>query len=95
MPESKVRKEAKAKARKKQAEELVEARSERKRLRGSGERKWVPWAFGFIGLLGVLWMVVWNLAGQAIGFMRALGDWNVLIAICLIIASFMIATLWK
>lgn len=95
MPESKVRKEAKAKARKKQAEELVEARSERKRLKGTGERKWVPWAFGSVGILGVLWMVVWNLAGTEIGFMRSLGDWNVLIAIGLIIVSFMLATLWK
>ncbi|MDO5084170.1 cell division protein CrgA [Arachnia propionica] len=95
MPESKVRKEAKAKARKKQAEELVEARSERKRLKNTGDRKWVPFAFISVGVLGALWMVVWNLAGSEIGFMRSLGDWNVLIAIGLIIASFMLATLWK
>lgn len=95
MPESKVRKEAKAKARKKQAEELVEARSEKKRLHSTGERNWVPWAFGIVGILGVLWMVVWNIAGEKIGFMRSLGDWNVLIAIGLIISSFIIATLWK
>jgi hypothetical protein len=48
-----------------------------------------------VGLLGVLWMVVWQLAGQSIGFMRALGDWNVAIGLVLIVASFSLMTLWK
>ncbi len=95
MPESKVRKSAKTKARKKQAAELAEQREERKRLTSTGSRKWVPWAFSIVGLLGVLWMVVWNLAGQQISFMRSLGDWNVLISLGLILASFAIMTLWK
>ena len=95
MPESKVRKEAKSKARKKQSEELEKARKERKRLAANTERRWVPWTFIPVGLLGVLWMVTWNLAGNHIGFMRALGDWNILIALGLIIACFSLMTLWK
>lgn len=95
MPESKVRKGAKKKAQKRQAEELAEKRSERQRLTSGGERKWVPWAFGIVGLLGVLWMVVWNLAGTHIPFMLRLGEWNILISLGLILASFGLATLWK
>lgn len=98
MPESKVRKEAKSKTRKEQAEELAKARKERKerkRIAGGTERRWVPWLFCIVGLLGVMWMVTWNLAGTYIGFMRSLGEWNILIALGLIISSFMLATLWK
>ncbi len=98
MPESKVRKEAKSKARKKQSEELEKARKERrdrKRLAANTERRWVPWVFIPVGLLGVFWMVTWNLAGIHIEFMRALGDWNILIALGLIIACFSLMTLWK
>ena len=84
MPESKVRKE-----------ELAEKRRERKRLKATTERRWVPWAFGTIGLLGILWMVVWNLAGPLIPFMLRLGGWNVLISLGLILVSFGLATLWK
>ena len=40
-------------------------------------------------------MVTWNLAGVHIGFMKALGDWNILIALGLIIACFSLMTLWK
>ena len=88
MPESKVRKEAKSKARKKQSEELEKARKERrdrKRLAANTERRWVPWTFIPVGLL----------AGAHIDFMRALGDWNILIALGLIIACFSLMTLWK
>ena len=98
MPESKVREEAKSKARKKQSEELKKTRKERqdrKRLAAKSERRWVPWVFIPVGLLGVLWMVTWNLAGVHIDFMRALADWNILIALGLIIASFSLMTLWK
>ncbi len=98
MPESKVRKEAKSKARKKQSEELEKARKERrdrKRLAANTERRWVPWTFIPVGLLGVLWMVTWNLAGNHIDFMKTLGDWNILIALGLIITCFSLMTLWK
>lgn len=97
MPESKARKGAKEKIRQKREVELDERREERDasiRLH-TGARNWVPWVFIPVGLLGVIWMVVYNLAGSSIGFMRAIGDWNVLIALGLIIASFSFMTLWK
>ncbi|MFT3888067.1 MAG: cell division protein CrgA [Arachnia sp.] len=94
MPESKVRKQAVDKKKAKDKAELSEARVEAVRL-APGGRNWVPAVFIPVGLLGVLWMVVWQLAGQSIGFMRALGDWNVGIGLVLIVASFALMTLWK
>ena len=94
MPESKVRKQAETKKRSKEKAELAEQRSERQRL-APANRNWVPAVFIPVGLLGVAWMVVNSLAGQAIPFMRALGDWNVAIGLVLIVASFSLMTLWK
>lgn len=94
MPESKVRNDAKKKRQEKRAAEVAERRAERAAL-GPASRNWVPWVFIPVGLLGVLWMVVYNLAGNSLGFMRALGDWNVVIGLGLIIASFSFMTLWK
>jgi hypothetical protein len=76
VPESKVRKQAADKKKAKDKVELDESRAKSARL-APGTRNWVPAVFIPVGLLGVLWMVVWQLAGQSIGFMRALGDWNV------------------
>lgn len=94
MPESRVRKEAAKKKLAKERHDAVEERQKSTRLQ-SGGRDWVPWVFIPVGLLGVLWMIVWNLAGRSIGFMAAMGNWNLLIAIGLIIASFSLMTLWK
>ncbi len=94
MPESKVRKQAKAKKQHKNAVETSERRSSSDQL-GGARRDWVPWVFIPVGLLGVLWMVVYNLAGTSLGFMRVIGDWNVAIGLGLIVASFSLMTLWK
>ena len=94
MPESKVRNSADAKKKVKDQSALAEQRSERARL-APANRNWVPAVFIPVGLLGVAWMVVNSLAGQSIGFMRALGDWNIAIGLGLIIACFSFMTLWK
>lgn len=94
MPESRVRKTAAKKQQLKKKHEAQQERQETTRL-ATGGRDWVPWVFIPVGLLGVLWMVVWNLAGQSIPFMAAMGNWNLGIAIGLIIASFSLMTLWK
>lgn len=93
MPESKSRKQADLKKKAKQAQDVREKRDSKARL--AHDRTWVPWVFVPVGLLGVLWIVTFNLAGNRIGFMQALGGWNVLIGLGLFIASFGIATLWK
>lgn len=94
MPESKVRSDAKKKKQARKAQELSDLRSEKATL-GGPARNWVPWVFIPVGLLGVLWMVVYQLAGSSIGFMRAIGDWNVLIGLGMVVASFALMTLWK
>lgn len=94
MAESKVRKQAASKQKRKRLAEIAEKRSETARLAPAG-RNWVPAVFVPIGLLGVIWMVVYNLAGQDIGFMRSIGDWNVAIGMILIVVGFSGMTLWK
>lgn len=94
MPESRVRGDAKRKRQARKDAELKQQKSEAARL-GGGGREWVPWVFVPVGLLGVIWMVVYNLAGSSIGFLAALGGWNVVIALGLIVASFGLMTLWK
>jgi hypothetical protein len=94
VPESKVRKTAEKKKLVKQKRDDLEQRKTAARL-APGGRNWVPWVFVPVGLLGVIWMVVWNLAGRSVPFMQAIGNWNLAIGIGLIIASFSLMTLWK
>ncbi|WP_072042073.1 cell division protein CrgA [Nigerium massiliense] len=58
-------------------------------------RAWVPPTFITLGLLGVLWLVVYYLAGYMIPFMATLGPWNLAVGMGLMAAAFAVATLWK
>lgn len=93
MPESKVRKEAAEKKKAKRVQETKEARATKARL--AHDRAWVPWLFIPVGLLGVLWIIVYNLAGTRVAFLAGLGGWNIIIGLGLFMASFFIATFWK
>lgn len=96
MPESKTRKSADEKRKVKQAQNLSEERGKKQiRAVGPSQREWVPPLFITVGLLGVAWLVIYYIAGSKIGFMSALGNWNILIAMGLIAAAFAISTLWK
>jgi len=55
----------------------------------------VPPTFITVGLLGVLWLVVYYVAGRDVPYMRDLGNWNILIGMGGMAAAFGIATLWK
>jgi len=89
-----VRKTAVDKRKSSKKASLARKRYEAARLRG-GERGWVPWVFVPLMLLGVAWLVVYYVAGYQVPGMNRLGDWNVLIGMGLMAASFAIATLWK
>lgn len=95
MPESKTRKEASEKksAQRKTQSATKNARSQAKL--SIGTRDWVPWVFIPVGLLGVLWLLVFYIAGAKVPVMQDLRNWNYAIGIGLIAASFAIATLWK
>ena len=92
LPKSKVRKEA---AQKKIAKQKSAEISERTSAPVAGSRDWVPYVFVPTGLFGVGWLVVFYIAGHAIPFMRALGNWNFGIGMGFITAAFLISTLWK
>jgi hypothetical protein len=46
-------------------------------------------------LVGLLWIVVYYIAGNDIPLMRDLGGWNLLIGMGLITGGFLAATKWR
>ena len=97
MPESKIRKEAAEKKTAKRQHQTTVKRQEnaKKSVRLAGTRDWVPWVFIPVGLLGVIWLILYYVAGNTIWGMKSLGEWNFLIGIGCIAAAFVIATAWK
>ncbi|QLQ16793.1 MAG: cell division protein CrgA [Micropruina sp.] len=97
MPESKIRKEAAEKKKQARFQALKEQRADRqRRVAAPGDRRWVPPTFITVGLLGVLWLVVYYIAGNQIPFMAALPPLaNVGIGMGGMAAAFVLATLWK
>ena len=98
MPESKVRKQAAEKTAAKKKAQTEKKRSDNKAKKArlaAGTRDWVPWVFIPVGLLGVLWLLVFYIAGNRVPGMQDLRNWNYLIGSGLIATSFGIATLWK
>ena len=97
MPESKVRKEAAEKKAAKRLHQSKVARQENKKksVRLAGTRNWVPPVFITVGLIGVIWLILYYVAGDRIWGIKDLGQWNFLIGIGCIAAAFAIATQWK
>ncbi|MDR1077666.1 MAG: cell division protein CrgA [Propionibacteriaceae bacterium] len=95
MPESKSRPAAEAKRKVKRHEAVEHVRQEKSQKGLPNERRWVPPLFISVALLGVIWIVLWNVAAQHIPFMISLGAWNMLIGMGLIALSFILMTLWK
>lgn len=95
MPESKARKKAADKKKAKNRSEAKAASNRRLQSVRIADRAWVPYVFVPVGLLGVIWLVVFYIAGATLPFMAVLGNWNFLIGLGLIAASFFIATFWK
>lgn len=72
--------------------------SDQKKVDTPGSRQWVPPTFITVGLLGVLWLVVFYITasvGIEIPYMTSLGGWNIMIGMGLMASAFGIATLWK
>ena len=110
MPESKVRDQAAKKKAAKNKAKAADAKMEKSGKPETGSRKaskknkrqrmplgrdWVPWVFVPMALLGVLWLLLFYIAGTRIPLIKDLQNWNYLIGIGLIAASFFVATLWK
>uniref|UniRef100_UPI0038CD4D54 cell division protein CrgA n=1 Tax=Vaginimicrobium propionicum TaxID=1871034 RepID=UPI0038CD4D54 len=85
-----------AKAAKAREEKIAKARAAANiEKRKDAPRDWVPYVFVPMGLLGVLWLIVFYIAGSMVPGMSALGNWNFAIGLALIAGSFGVATLWK
>ncbi|MDR0435355.1 MAG: cell division protein CrgA [Propionibacteriaceae bacterium] len=97
MPESKGRAKASEKLASRRARALAERRGENaeEKIRLSGARNWVPWVFVPLFLIGVIWLVVFYIAGRDIPVMSSLGDANILVALGFILAGFVVSTAWK
>lgn len=99
MPESKVRKSAAEKKKNSDRAQIAEKHADHERhVASPGSRQWVAPAFITVGLLGVLWLVVYYITaatGIDVPGMSALGGWNVVIGMGLMAAAFGLATFWK
>lgn len=78
----------------------TKGKKKQKKVAGPGSRRWVVPLFLVLLLLGVVWLVVFYI-GSVTGFifdvpvMGRLGNWNILIGMGLMGASFFTMTLWK
>ena len=99
MPESRIRKSAAEKKKQSGQAQLSEKRAERKRtVAAPGSRQWVVPTFITVGLLGVLWLVVYYVTASVqitVPLMTELGGWNVVIGMSGMALAFALATLWK
>lgn len=95
MPESQTRKKAQQKKTAKNRSSAAAKHAKNREAVKISSRAWVPWVFVPMGLLGVIWLVVYYIGGQMIPVMDALGSWNFVIGLGLIAGSFFVATLWK
>ncbi len=85
------------------ARETLDAKSPKRAKKAKQQKltttqSWVVPTFITLLLLGVAWIVVWYLTtstGIVVPVMTDLGNWNMLIAMVLMGASFGVATLWK
>lgn len=56
---------------------------------------WVPALMVTCFLLGLVWLVVYYLAGQRVPGMSAIGNWNLLVGIGMIALGFVVSTQWR
>jgi hypothetical protein len=92
VPESRTRKSADEKQKLKK--QRVANENKTKKIKAPGSRRWVPPTFITVGLLGVAWLIVYYVAGDAVPLMSDLGNWNILIGMGGMAAAFGLATLW-
>lgn len=57
--------------------------------------RWVPIVGSVLLVLGLVWIVVYYVAGRDVSFLATLGNWNLLIGMGSIVAGFLVFTRWK
>ncbi|MGC4936783.1 cell division protein CrgA [Kribbella sp. DT2] len=83
--------ESSSREKKKSAAEKPQKTPKRPR---TSSRAWVAPLMLGCWLLGLIWLVVFYVAGQDIPFMNDLGNWNLLIGMGLIAVGFVVSTQW-
>lgn len=56
---------------------------------------WVPITGSVLLVLGLLWIVVYYVAGTSLPLMGTLGNWNLMVGMGAIVAGFLVFTRWK
>lgn len=80
-------------SRRRNKDEFTPTGQSEKRPGASG--RWVAPTMVTLLLLGLVWIVVYYIAGSDIPLMRDLGGWNLVIGMGLITGGFITATQWK
>ena len=57
--------------------------------------RWIAPLMCACWVLGLLWIVTYYVAGDRIGFLESLGNWNLLIGMGFIILGFVFAVRWE
>ena len=93
MPKSKVRKKP-AQAASRAAAAAAAAQAPRAKVAGPSSPVYVGIMLGLM-ILGLLWLVVYYMAGSDIGFMASLGSWNFAVGFALMIAGLLMTMRWR
>ena len=57
--------------------------------------RWVPITGSALLIIGLLWIVVYYVAGADIPGVATLGNWNLVVGMGLIVAGFLVFTRWR
>lgn len=93
MPKSKVRKKP-AQAASRAAAAAAAAHAPRAKVAGPSSPAYIGVMLGLM-ILGLLWLVVYYMAGSDIGLMVSLGSWNFAVGFSLMIAGLLMTMGWR
>ena len=68
---------------------------ERGATRSRAASRWIAPAMCTCWVLGLLWIVTYYVAGDRLGVLTGLGNWNLLIGMGLIVLGFVFAVRWE
>jgi len=76
-------------------EGVLQARAARARAANQPSPRWYPIVMVALMLLGLLWIVVYYVAGDRIPFMVSLGAWNFAIGFGAMVAGLVMSMRWR
>lgn len=57
--------------------------------------RWLPITFVTLMCLGLLWLILFYVAGSSIPLISDLGNWNIAVGMSLIVVGFVLMTKWQ